>query len=140
MVDQTILPAKRLALLLAAPRAGDVAVENDLMAMHTALRRKGLAPHEMITLAGPLSPSLGLAALGDVRNRIAAWRNGHLLVFFSGHGAYLPPNAVDAEQARPALDLTGTASDPNRGRLEWQVVFDALALPPTVHLVLLPDC
>src|SRR2546422_4060614 len=76
--------AQRLALLVAAPWAGETAMHNDLVAIYNALRQRGFAPEEFLVLEGALTRSVLLAFLQDVQRRIGLWQHGDVWLYFGG--------------------------------------------------------
>jgi hypothetical protein len=78
--------------------------------------------------------------LASVQSRVSAWERGGLFLYYSGHGAYAPSDAIDAASVEPALVFAqGDDHEPSRW-LFWREIFAKLALPPSVRLALLPDC
>ncbi len=127
---------RRLAILVAAPWAGETAMHNDLVATHTVLRQRGFAPEEFLVLAGPLTRSLLLAFLQDVHRRIGAWPRGVVWFFFSGHGTLRGTTAADAQAG---LLFTSALHPSPEDQVWWEEVFAALQAPPAVQVLLLPD-
>jgi hypothetical protein len=130
----------RLALLVAAPMPGEAAMHDDLVAMYDALRARGFRPEEILAVDGPVRRDLLMALLRDAGARVAGWSRGDVFLYYSGHGAFWPSDAVDATDARPALLLDGaTEATPDRW-LFWDEAFAALDIPPSVRLTLVPEC
>lgn len=125
-----------LALLLAAPQAGETAMLNDLIAMTQALQARGLSADRILALHGPLDRSLVLAFLAAARRRMAEWDSGALFVHVSGHGFFQGDTAATA---RPGLQFRKTEDVNDDYHLFWDEFFDVLALPIGVRLTLLPD-
>jgi hypothetical protein len=120
-----------LALLVAAPHDGEGAMQNDLSAMYNALTARGLQPHEIMTMGGPISRKLLMAFLEQAADLVAPWDDGVVFLAYSGHGSFTGTSARDA---RAALQLaTGEV-------VPWQDVFRKLRLPAGVRLALLADC
>lgn len=132
--------AHRLALLIGAPWRGEAAMHGDVQAIYEALAARGLSADELLAVEGRLDRDLLLGALDAVRARAAGWAAGDLFLYYSGHGAYAPPDAVDAAGVEPALVFAQDDLDEPARWLYWREVFAALALPPAVRLALLPDC
>ena len=129
-----------LAVLLGGPWRGENAMHGDLLAMHEALRERGLRPDEILSLEGRLDRELVLAFLASVHGRLEGRSEGEVFLYYSGHGAYAPLDATDAAGADPALIFRREdAESPDRWVL-WREVFAALAGPPGVRLLVLPDC
>jgi hypothetical protein len=130
----------RLAVLLGGPLRGEIMMHEDLAAMHEALRARGLQPHEILSLEGPLDRELVLAFLSAVRDRIADWTEGHVFFHYSGHGAYAPLDAVAVGEVEPALLFSDREKEAPARWVFWHELLTALSLPPGVRLTLLPDC
>jgi len=132
--------ANRLALLIGAPHRGEAAMHGDVQAFYDALIARGLSSDDLLVLEGRLDRELVLSFLASVRSRVSAWDRGDVLLYYSGHGAYAPMDAIDANTVDPALVFgQGDLDDPSRW-VFWREVFGALALPVEVRLALLPDC
>jgi hypothetical protein len=128
--------AQRLALLVAAPWAGETAMHNDLVAIYNALRQRGFSPEEFLVLEGALTRNVLLAFLHDVRSRIGVWQRGDVWLSFSGHGTFRGTTAADAQ---PGLLLTSALHPSHEEHVWWEEVFAALQVPAAVQLTLLPD-
>src|SRR5262245_51662183 len=126
----------RLALLVAAPWAGETAMHNDLVAIYNALRQRGFAPEEFLVLEGSLTRSVLLAFLRDAQRRIGAWQRGDVWFYFGGHGTF---RGTTAAEAQPGLLLTSTLHPSYEQQVWWEEVFAALQVPAAVQLTLLPD-
>jgi hypothetical protein len=122
---------RRLALLIAAPHGGEVAMQNDQTVVYQALQRRGFQPEQILTLGGPVSRSLVLAFLRDAAERVAKWPDGSVFLAYSGHGTFV---GEEVTTAKPGLLL------PTREKILWEEVFDVLRLTKEVRLTLLPDC
>lgn len=127
---------QNLAFLIAAPQAGETAMLNDQVAMTQALLSSGLPVDDILLLHGRLDRKLVLAALDNLRRRIARWQTGSLFVHVSGHGYFVGENG---ESARAGLLLDDTQDVNDDYHLPWEEFFAALALPAGVRLTLLPD-
>jgi len=125
----------RLALLVAAPWAGETAMHNDLVAIYNALRQRGFAPEEFLVLEGSLTRSVLLAFLHDVQRRIGLWQHGDVWFYFGGHGTL---RGTTAAEAQPGLLLTGALHPSQEEHVWWDEVFAALQVPAAVQLTLLP--
>lgn len=125
-----------LAFLIAAPQAGETAMLNDQIAMTQALLSSGLPADHIFALHGRLDRKLVLAALDNLRRRMAGWQSGSLFVHVSGHGYFVGENG---ESARAGLLLDDTQDVNDDYHLRWEEFFAALALPSGVRLTLLPD-
>jgi len=124
------LDKNRLAVLIAAPLRGEAPMQNDLGLIYEAVRRRGFAPEEFLTLSGALNRRLLLALIREASESINGWKSGELFLFYSGHGSFEGSTLADA---RPGLQLMSDL-------VLWDEVFAALALPSGVRLTLLPDC
>jgi len=132
--DRTEHP--RLALLIGAPFAGDVAMHNDVVAMYEVLRKRGLAPEEILSLDGKLDRRLLLGLLRAVRQRMASWLGGELFLYVSGHGFF---TAATTAQARVGVWLQKATGGSRRQRVYWGELFETLSVPASVTFTLLPD-
>jgi hypothetical protein len=112
MSDHTDL-ANHLALLIAAPHPGEVAMYRDQAAMAEALPGRGLSADEILCLHGRLNRPLVTAFLQAASRRAVGWTDGLLFG-----------------------DSEDVADD---GHLFWDELFAVLALPAGVKLTLLPD-
>jgi hypothetical protein len=125
----------KLAVLIAAPWPGEVSMSHDLAATSLALQRRGFAADDIVVLDGPQTRESILRLLASVRRRIAPWTAGEVFMAVSGHGSFTGKTVSDA---RPAILLS--AREPSTGHmLFWDEVFNALAAPARVRIVLLPD-
>ena len=132
--------ANRLALLIGAPWRGEAAMHGDVQAFYDVLTARGMSSDDLLVLEGRLDRELVLSFLASVQSRVSAWDRGDVLLYTSGHGAYAPLDAVDANTVDPALVFgPDDLDDPSRW-VFWREVFVALALPVDVRLALLPDC
>lgn len=133
-------PSRRLAVLVAAPLAGQQAMLNDVAAMDAALRQRGFRPEEIVTLHGPVRREALLTFFLQVGARIASWSEGEVFLYYSGHGMF---TGTTVESARPGLLLSADAELSTESCdtcVFWDEVFTALALPKNVQLILVPDC
>ena len=129
-------PSSRLAVLVAGPWEGEIAMQNDVEAMIDALRQRGFARDELLVLEGRLTRAGLLAFLEDVHRRIDGWPRGELLLHVSGHGLL---EGKTAAEARAGLVFT-SAFHPAAGDIVWwDEALAALGAPPPVRVVLLPD-
>lgn len=130
--------ASKLAVLIGARQNPDEdAMHNDVVAMTKALRDRGFASSEILTLDGSVDRSCVLSLIDNVSNRISKWTAGEVLLFYSGHGTF---SGDSAKTARPGLLLNAKARPPAAGILYWHELFDHLHMPRSVNLILLPDC
>ncbi|MEZ4727470.1 MAG: hypothetical protein R3E79_10080 [Caldilineaceae bacterium] len=129
-------PSHHLALLLAAPQAGETAMLNDLIAMTQALQARGLPADRILALHGQLDQPLVLACLAAVHRQMAGWNSGGIFIHVSGHGFFQGDTAATA---RPGLQFRNTDDVNDDYHLFWHEFFDVLALPTGVGLTLLPD-
>jgi hypothetical protein len=132
--------ARCLALLIAAPLRGESAMHGDVQSVYEAFRQRGVSPEDLLVLEGRLSRDLLLGALEAIRSRVAGWMDGDVFLYFSGHGAYAPLDAIDATAVEPALVFAQEEMATPARWLFWREVFATLVLPPRVRLALLPDC
>jgi hypothetical protein len=125
----------RLAVLIAAPWSGEMAMSQDVAAASLALRRRGFAAGEILVLDGEQTRDSILRFLALVRQRIAPWKSGDVFMAVAAHGAFTGAKAADA---RPALLLS--AREPVADHLLfWDEIFNAVAVPAGVRVTLLPD-
>jgi hypothetical protein len=124
------------ALLIGTPHEGDVSMHNDLTAMYDALKTRGLAPKEILSLDGNLDRQILMPFLEGVNHRIAQWREGQLFLFFSGHG-FFTGNTV--EEARVGIQLQKATSGSSVQNVYWEEVFCALSIPEVVTVTMLID-
>jgi hypothetical protein len=127
--------AERLAVLIAAPWPGEIAMSQDQAAAAIALRRRGFTTGQMLVVDGEQTRESLLRFLVTVKQRIASWTDGDVFMLVGAHGAFTGMKVADA---RPAL-LLGTREPLAGQMLFWDEIFTALAVPPGVRLVLLPD-
>jgi hypothetical protein len=128
--------SSRLAVLIAGPWEGEIAMQNDVVAMIDALRRRGFARDELVVLEGRLTRAALLAFLQDVHQRIAAWARGEILLHVSGHGTL---EGKTAATARAGLVFTSVFHPGPDDIVWWDEVFAALQAPSDVRVILLPD-
>lgn len=125
-----------LALLIAAPHPGELAMSCDLTAMTQALLARGLSADEILCLHGRLDRPLVVEFLQAAGRQIAAWQSGSVFLHVSGHGFF---DGDTPEAARSGL-LFGDSEDvTDDDHLFWDDLFAAQALPVGVSLTLLPD-
>ncbi|MCX6033141.1 MAG: hypothetical protein NT169_28135 [Chloroflexi bacterium] len=125
-----------LALLIAAPQAGESAMYRDLTAMAQALQGRGFSADQILCLHGRLDRPLVVAFLQAASRRVAAWAVGSVFVHVSGHGFF---DGETADETRPGLLFGDTEDATDDDHLFWDGFFAALALPAGVRLTLLPD-
>jgi hypothetical protein len=129
-------PSREFALLVAAPWPGESYLAADISLMQAALQARGITSADTTTGLVPLDRATLMRHLGAVKAKISAWSTGQIFLYYNGHGMYGPPAGGRPE---PGLQL-----GPNRGEhasfVLWRELFDALALPPGVRLLVLPDC
>ena len=130
------MTTNQLALLIAAPQPGEVAMFNDMLAMDQALRERGFPADQIRMVHGRLDRSLVLAFLEAAARQLTAWTTGTLFVHYSGHGFF---SGETADEARSGLLFADGGESTAHGHLFWDEFFDALALPDGVQLILLPD-
>lgn len=124
-----------LSLLLAAPHPGERAMHNDQVAIAEALLALGYSPEQILMLHGRMDRYLVLAALDNLKRRMAGWESGSFFVHVSGHG-YVVDETSDAQAGLWLAESTDIQDD---FHLLWADFFDALRLPTGVRLTLLPD-
>lgn len=139
VVTATAAPAaqktSRLAVLIGVPWGGEQSMTNDVVAASVALRRRGFASDEIYVLSGPNTRASVLSFVGVVRQRIAPWKRGEVLMAVSGHGTF---TGTTVSEARPGLLLS--PREPLAAHtVFWDEIFNALAVPDGVRVVLLPD-
>ncbi len=126
---------RRLAVLIAAPWEGEIAMSQDMLSMADAVKQRGFTPDQILTLEGVLTRNVLLDFLGNVALRVASWDRGDVLLAVSSHGTFRGTTAADA---RPGLLLS--ANEPaSLHEVFWDEIFRALGLPAGVRLILLPD-
>jgi hypothetical protein len=127
----------KLALLITVSYPGEYseAAWNDLTIMYQAVRARGFAPEQILTLSGSLKREQVLAFLRDAHSRVAPWSDGVVFLYYSGSG-YFP------EKAPVAKIQTGwELGDAGLGQhVLWNEVFETLGVPKGVSLQLLADC
>jgi hypothetical protein len=128
--------SQRLALLIIAPWEGEVAMNNDLIAMYKALRLRGFSEKEILLLKGQLNRRSFLSFLQKARTRMATWHQGELFFYFGGHGTYTGTNA---SESRPGLWLKHDLKQSVEYTIFWDEVFATLDVPANVKVTLLPD-
>lgn len=122
----------RLAVLIAAPWAGETAMSDDVRALATALGKRGFTGDRILVADGVATRKQLLDVLTHAAGRIASWDRGVVFLAISGHGSF---QGTSAAEARPALQLAdGVDRD-----LFWDEVFAALRVPAGVRVILLPD-
>lgn len=126
----------QLAILIAAPLGEECSMRHDLAAMYQALKRRGLASEEILCLEGQLDRRLLLGFFGAIHHRIAAWKQGTLLLYVTGHGFFGGELAQDAPVG-VLLQPTEQAGD--EYHVLWSELFQALSVPWGVRMTLLPD-
>ena len=126
----------RQALLIGAPHEGDISMHNDLAAMHDALRTRGLAPEEILSLEGNLDRQILLTFLEGVSRRIAHWSEGELFIYLSGHGVF---TGDTFEEARLGIMLQNAAPGSSARHVYWEEAFSALSIPEAVTFTMLID-
>ena len=77
-----------LALLIAAPHAGETAMFNDLTTMAQALLARGFSADQILCLHRRLDRSLVIAFLQAASRRVAGWSEGSVFLHVSGHGFF----------------------------------------------------
>jgi len=134
--EATVSKPQRLALLIIAPWEGETAMHNDLEAVYNALRLRGFAAKEILSLEGQLDRRSFMSFLQNASKRVAQWRQGEIFFYFGGHGVF---TGTTVPEARPGLWFK---SDPQMGAdytVFWDEVFAALNAPANVKVILLPD-
>ena len=126
----------KLALLIGAPHDGDLSMHNDVVAMYDALRMRGLAPEEILTLEGKLDRQILMEFLKGVSRRIAQWAEGELFLYFSGHGFFTGDTVAEA---RVGVQLQYVAQGICKYCVYWDEIFATLSVPKTVTFAMLPD-
>lgn len=127
-----VADAPKLALLIGVPGSpSETDAHNDLAAMYDALVRRGFSRHQILVLEGELNAALLDGFLADAAQRTHNWKEGQLFLYYTGHGC------IDDSLMKAGLLLNG---DEQNGKVYWEHVFSKLNLPPSIDLVLLPDC
>jgi len=125
----------RLALLVAAPHGAETAMHDDLVSIYNGLRLRWLLPVEILTLEGKLNRELLMVFLHQAGKSVINWSHGEVFLYYSGHGNL----STDALGTRAGMLLTSNTQSYTDDYVLWDEVFAALALPPKVSLVILPD-
>ncbi len=123
---------------MAAPWGDETAMHNDVVAMGDALRRRGCREDEILVLEGTLTRSRAVAFLRSAGRRIASWKTGSVLLYYTGHGS---PTSFDERTAEAALQLEGalTGESDREDWMSWEEALETLAAPDGVGLVILAD-
>lgn len=125
-------PDNFLAVELVAPTAGEVAImENDRQLLNASLKARGLPERDILYRRINATSDLE-EMVGEARRRIASWKSGTLVFYYSGHGA-----VTDLQHPEAGLVIPPFKEDIV---YPWRKVFAGLAPPSGVHVLLLPDC
>ncbi|MCB9155958.1 MAG: hypothetical protein H6645_02435 [Caldilineaceae bacterium] len=111
-------------------------MHNDVAAMYRALQQRGLASDQILCLEGQLDRRLLLSFLAAIGQRMAGWTEGAVLLYITGHGFFTGDNATEA---RVGIELQPAAQYRPEVHIYWDELFAALAIPPGVQMLLLPD-
>ncbi len=125
--------SNQLALLIAAPHPGDAAMYNDMIAMATALRRRGLQADHILSWHGPLDRPSTSALLQLARRPMQSWTTGSLFLHFSGHGFCEPESGLSG------ISFGQSDGRKSEHRLSWGAFFDELDVSDRIRVFLLPD-
>jgi hypothetical protein len=126
----------RQALLIGTPNEGDVSMHNDLAAMYDALKIRGLASEEILSIEGNLDRQILMPFLEGVSHRIAQWREGQLFLYLSGHGFF---SGDIVEDARVGIQLQKATAGSSVQNVYWDEVFSTLSIPEVVTVTMLID-
>ena len=126
----------RQALLIGTPNEGDVSMHNDLAAMYDALKARGLASEEILSIEGNLDRQILMPFLEGVSHRIAKWREGQLFLYLSGHGFF---SGDIVEDARVGIQLQNATAGLSVQNVYWDEVFSTLSIPEVVTVTMLID-
>mgnify|MGYP001821735476 FL=1 len=126
----------RQALLIGTPNQGDVSMHNDLAAMYDALKTRGLASEEILSIEGNLDRHILMPFLEGVNHRIAQWREGQLFLYLSGHGFF---TGDTVEEARVGIQLQKATAGSSVQNVYWDEVFSTLSIPEVVTVTMLID-
>ncbi len=129
-------PDPQLAILIGAPHHNQSSMHDDLAAMYAALRQRKVLAEEILWLEGKLDRHLLLGFLAAISRRIAAWQQGRLFHYVTGHGFF---TGERAEEARVGVELQPSEQLSSEVHIFWDEMLHALALPAGVKLILLPD-
>lgn len=132
----SIPKSHRLALLIAAPWEGQVAMHNDLVAIDNALRERGYSTGQIRRLEGKLNRKSLLSFIQKANRRIAGWDEGEVFLYFGGNGFY---SGSKASEAQPGLLLMNDPQHSPDSAVFWKEVFTTLNVPANVKLIVLPD-
>ena len=91
-----------LALLIAAPHPGEVAMYRDQAAMAEALLGRGLSADEIPCLHGRLNRPLVTAFLQAASRRAVGWTDGSVFLHVSSHG-FFDGDTAEIGAARPTV-------------------------------------
>jgi hypothetical protein len=130
------LPANELAVLIAAPWPGEVAMRNDVQAAAAVLRLRGFSGRDVWTLDEGVGRERVLGILAQAGRWAQAQSHAHLFLYVSGHG-----NVVGStvEEALLALQLTAADVPSPEQTVRWDEIFAALAPRGDQSLTLLAD-
>ncbi len=129
-------PDRKLAIFIAAPIKGySDAAFNDSDAMYRALRARGFEPEQILVLYGALKREQVLSYLKDAGRRVAGWSDGQVVLYLSCSGHF--PPIKEGEKIKTGIQLQ---EDGSPEFVLWDEIFEALAVPQGVRLLLLPDC
>ena len=128
--------SSELAILVGAPHKDQTAMHNDVAAMYRALQQRGLASDQILCLEGKLDRRLLRGFLATIGQRIAGWTEGTVLLYITGHGFFTGDNAAEA---RVGIELQPADQYRPEVHIYWDELFAALAIPPGVQMLLLPD-
>jgi hypothetical protein len=128
--------SRRLALLVGAPWKGENFLGNGVAKMQEALITRGFGPSDTIASTESIDRKTLSLRLDEVRRRIASWPDGEVFLYYDGHGMY---SRVTRGVPEPGLQLTGDRDSPGSSML-WREVWDAIAAPRVVRVLVLPDC
>jgi hypothetical protein len=126
----------QLAILIGAPHQNQSSMHYDLAAMYNALRQREMLTEDILWLEGKLDRHLLLGFFAAIGRRIAAWHQGTLLLYVTGHGFF---TGECVEEARVGIELQPSEQLSSEYHIFWDELLQALALPAGVKLILLPD-
>lgn len=140
--------SNRLAVLIATPHGGEIAMLNDVRAMTAAAQLRGLRDDEIMVLPGdPAKTQVSRADvvdfLGQVSTRIAEWKSGHVLMHYAGHGGYWSDPA-DNDVLHGAIVPEPPPNDersttPRPHWVTWQDFWHLVNPPGGVAVTFVPD-
>jgi hypothetical protein len=129
-------PDPQLVVLIGIPHHDQTSMHYDVAAMYEAWRQRGVAAEQILCLEGKLDRRLLLSFLSAIHQRMAAWPQGSLFFYVTGHGFF---TGESAEEARVGVELEPSTQLSSEYHLFWDEMLAALAVPASVKLLILAD-